>query len=428
MTSTNLNLGAEAWWRGRTPQQWKVFWAAFLGWALDVMDLIIFSMVISQVIREFNSDRGMAGLAASFALVASAFGGMVFGLLADRIGRKKSMILSILTYSVGTVLCGLSTSMGMLMVFRIIVGLGVGGEWGAGAALVTETWPAKVRGRVMAWVQSAFAVGYAIAALVAAIFVPTLGWRWAFFFGVLPALLTLWIRQHADESETWEKSEKVTTGQAFQRLFATGYIKPFLICFAFTSFAMLGYWGLFTWIPNYLATPTANGGRGMDLIGSTVWIVIMQVGAWFGFISFGLFADRIGRRWAFIIYFVIAAICVPIFISLKDPTMVMVFAVLMSLFGTGFYSGFGPTFAELFPTEVRAFAQGFIYNGARAVSAIAPAVIGFTSAAWGVGGALTITAGFYVLAAVVVLALLPETRNADLTAVGTHEAHEAHGA
>lgn len=408
----------EPWWRGRTRKQWNVFAAAFLGWALDVMDLIIFSMVIGYVITEFNSDRGMAGLAASFALVASAVGGLIFGLLADRIGRKKSMILSILTYSIGTVLCGLSTSMGMLMAFRVIVGLGVGGEWGAGAALVTETWPAKVRGRVMAWVQSAFAVGYALAAIITAIFAPTLGWRWAFFFGVLPALLTLWVRRHTDESEAWEKAEKVTVRQAFAKLFATGYAKPFFICLAFTTAAMLGYWGLFTWIPNYLGTPVAEGGRGMDLIGSTLWIVIMQVGAFIGFISFGYVADRIGRRWAFIVYFVIAAICVPIFINLQNPVLVMIFAVIMALFGTGFYSGFGPTFAELFPTEVRAFAQGFIYNGARAISATAPAIVGFASASFGVGGALTITAAFYLLAGIIVFFLLPETKDRDLTEVG----------
>lgn len=415
---------AGPWWRGRTKNQWRAFIAAFMGWALDVMDLMLFSMLITYVIAEFNSDRGVAGTIASFTLLASAVGGFVFGLIADRIGRTRSMVLSILCYSVGTVLCGLSTSMGMLLAFRVIVGLGVGGEWGAGAALVSETWPARVRGRVMAFVQSAFAVGYILAALIAAIFVPTLGWRWAFFFGVLPALLALWVRRHTEEPEIWKSVERrLTTRESLRALFAQ-HGKKFWIGFAFTGAAMLGYWGLFTWIPNYLGTPVEEGGRGMDLMASTGWIVIIQLGAWLGFVSFGFVADWLGRRWAFIVYFTLAAICVPIFIALEAPAAVLIFGVVMGLFGTGFYSGFGPTFAEMFPTEIRAFAQSLLYNGARALSAISPMVIGFMSSGFGVGGALTITAAFYLLAAIIVFFFLKETRGTDLAAVGTQKSAE----
>ncbi|MGJ3508775.1 MFS transporter [Enemella sp. A6] len=413
------------WWRGRTKNQWRSFFAAFMGWALDVMDLMLFSMLITYVIAEFNSDRTVAGTIASFTLLASAAGGFIFGLIADRIGRTRSMVLSILCYSLGTVLCGLSTSMGMLLVFRIVVGLGVGGEWGAGAALVTETWPARVRGRVMAFVQSAFAVGYILAALIAAVFVPTLGWRWAFFFGVVPAALAWWIRRRTDEPQVWKDVKvRLTTGQALKALFAN-HARYFWVGFAFTGAAMLGYWGLFTWIPNYLGTPVEEGGRGMDLLGSTMWIVIIQLGAWLGFVSFGFVADWVGRRWAFIIYFLVATVCVPVFIALEAPAAVLVFGVVMGLFGTGFYSGFGPTFAEMFPTEIRAFAQSLIYNGARALSAVSPFVIGVASKTFGVGGALTITAGFYFLAAVIVFFFLPETRGTDLSEVGHREVSSA---
>lgn len=152
--------------------------------------------------------------------------------------------------------------------------------------------------------------------------------------------------------------------------------------------------------------------------------MIIQVGAWLGFISFGFFADKVGRRWAFIIYFAIAAICVPVFIALEAPAAVLIFGVVMGLFGSGFYSGFGPTFAEMFPTEIRAFAQSLIYNGARALSAISPAVVGFASAGFGVGGALSITGGFYLLAAIIVFFFLKETRGTDLASVGAEKSAE----
>jgi MFS family permease len=397
------------WYRGATKNQWRAFAGAYMGWMLDVMDLIIFSFVITYIIAEFNADAGVAGLVASGTLIASAFGGIVFGFLADRIGRTKSMMLSILCYSIGTLLCGFAPNLQMLFVFRIIVGLGVGGEWGAGAALVSETWPARHRGKVMAWVQSAFATGYALAAIVAAIAIPLGGWRWAFFVGVIPALLAFWVRHNTEEPEIWKKAQRVSAKGAVKKLFAE-HPKAVLACLGFTAAASCGYWGLFTWIPSYLSTSVADGGQGLDLLKSTTWIIIMQVGAAAGFISFGYISDKIGRRKTFISFFIAAAVMVPLFLLVKGDVSVIIFGAVMAFVGTGFYSGFGPTFAELFPTEIRAFAQGFIYNTGRAISAVAPALVGFLLIAFGPAVALGSTAGFYLLAAVLVFFFLPETR------------------
>ncbi|QEE60245.1 MFS transporter [Salinibacterium sp. dk2585] len=397
------------WYRGATKNQWRAFAGAYMGWMLDVMDLIIFSFVITYVIAEFDADAGVAGLVASATLIASAFGGIVFGFIADRIGRTKSMMLSILCYSIGTLLCGFAPNLQMLFVFRIIVGLGVGGEWGAGAALVSETWPARHRGKVMAWVQSAFATGYALAAIVAAIAIPLGGWRWAFFVGVIPAVLAFWVRHNTEEPQIWKDSKRVSAKGAVKKLFAE-HPKAVLACLGFTAAASCGYWGLFTWIPSYLATPVAEGGQGLDLLKSTTWIVIMQVGAAAGFISFGYISDRIGRRKTFMSFFAAAAIMVPVFMFIQGDVAIIIFGAIMAFVGTGFYSGFGPTFAELFPTEIRAFAQGFIYNTGRAISAAAPAMVGFLSIAYGPTWALASTAGFYLLAAVLVFFFLPETK------------------
>lgn len=402
------------WYVGASKAQWQTFWSAYLGWALDVMDLMLFAMLITHIGQDLGMDRGFAGTIASATLIATAFGGLVFGILADRIGRTRSMVLSILCYSVGTVLCGFSQNVVQLLVFRFIVGLGVGGEWSAGAALITETWPAQHRGKVMAVVQSAFAFGYALAALVAALLVPLYGWRGAFFFGIAPALLAFWIRRHTPEPEIWKQQQKrLSIRQMFSTL-SGEHRRNTLVGFAFTAAAMCGYWGLFTWIPTWLSTPVEKGGPGLDLVKSTTWIIIMQVGAALGFIAFGYLADIIGRKKSFILYFIASAICVPGYMLISSPNLLLLFGPVVAFFGTGFYSGFAPTFAELFPTSIRATAQGFIYNGGRAVSALAPAMVGVIAGSYGLSGALAFTAGFFLLAALVVLFFLPETKGAEL--------------
>lgn len=411
----DLGVGENTrWYVGATRAQWQVFWSSYLGWALDIMDLLLFAMLLSHMSADLGMDRSTAGTIASASLVATAVGGLIFGFLADHIGRTRSMVLSILCYSIGTVLCGLSQDVTQLLLFRIVVGLGVGGEWSAGAALITETWPARHRGKVMAWVQSAFATGYALAAIVAAVFLPLVGWRGVFFFGIAPALLAFWIRRHTPEPEIWkQQTERLTLRQTVVTL--TGeHGRSTVVGLAFTAAAMCGYWGLFTWIPTWLATPVASGGPGLDLVKSTTWIVVMQVGAALGFISFGYVADYLGRKAAFILYFVVSALAVPLYTQITTPTALLLFGPVVAFFGTGFYSGFAPTFAELFPTSVRATAQGFIYNAGRAVSALAPAAVGFLATRYGLGGALTFTAGFFLLAGLIVFVFLPETKGADL--------------
>lgn len=409
-----VNPAKSKWYRGATRPQWQAFASSYLGWALDIMDLLLFAMLIRYFSADLNMGISSAGTIASLSLVATAFGGLIFGYLADRIGRTKSMVFSILCYSIGTMLCGLSQTMVQLLLCRIVVGLGVGGEWSAGAALITETWPAEHRGKVMAWVQSAFAAGYALAALVVAVFVPLVGWRGAFFFGILPALLAFWIRRHTPEPEIWKQQKKRLTLRETLAQLSGEYRRNTIISLCFTAAAMCGYWGLFTWIPTWLGTPVEQGGAGLDLVKSTTWIVIMQVGAALGFIIFGYVADTLGRKKTFILFFFCSAVAVPLYTQISSPTVLLVFGPVVAFFGTGFYSGFAPTFAELFPTAIRATAQGFIYNASRAFSALTPAIIGFTAATFGLSGAMGFTAGFFLLAGIIVWAFLPETKGATL--------------
>ena len=414
-TALRAEAGADSrWYVGASRAQWQVFWSSYLGWALDIMDLMLFAMLLSHISADLGMSRSLAGSIASASLLATALGGIVFGVLADRIGRTRSMVLSILCYSVGTVLCGASQNVAQLVLFRLIVGVGVGGEWSAGAALVTETWPARHRGKVVAWVQSAFATGYALAAVVAAVFLPLVGWRGVFFFGLVPALLAFWIRRHTPEPAIWKDQPRRLTLRESLRSLLGEHGRSMLVGFAFTAAAMCGYWGLFTWVPTWLATPVSAGGPGLNLTTSTTWIVIMQVGAALGFVSFGYAADRIGRKAAFIAYFVLSALVVPLYTFASTPAMLLLIGPVVAFFGTGFYSGFAPTFAELFPTGVRATAQGLIYNASRAVSALAPAMVGLLASSFGLAGALAFTAGFFLLAALIVLLFLPETKGAQL--------------
>jgi MFS family permease len=406
---------SQRWWAGASKQQWMTFRSAYLGWMLDIMDLMLFAMVIIHVGAELGFDKSGAGMVASFTLFATAFGGLIFGFLADRIGRARSMVLSILCYSIGTALCGMADTLGQLLLFRVIVGLGVGGEWSAGSALVSETWPAQHRGKVLAWIQSAFAAGYALAAIVAAVVVPIGGWRWVFVVGLVPALLAFYVRRHVEEPLIWREQKVRLTFRETLSLLLNQNGRNTLVGLAFTTASMCGYWGLFTWIPTYLATPLSDGGAGLSLVKSTIWIVVMQVGAAAGFISFGYIADRLGRRPAFMLFFSVSAITVPLFILIKDPLALMAFGCVVAYFGTGFYSGFALTFSELFPTNVRATAQGVVYNGSRAIAAIAPMLVGFFAVSYGVGSALCLTSGFFVLAALIVYFFLPETKGIALT-------------
>jgi MFS family permease len=410
MTVNAAAPAGQPWYRGATRAQWHAFGSAYIGWMLDIMDLMLFAMVIHEISVDLHFDKGVAGMIASLTLLSTAFGGLIFGYLADRIGRTRSLILSILCYSIGTALCGFAGSVAQLLVFRLLLGLGIGGEWSAGAALITETWPTQHRAKVMAWVQSSFAVGYAAAAIAAALVLPHFGWRWVFAVGLVPTLLAFWVRRHVEEPAIWrEQRERLSLAGTLAMLFGP-HARNTIVGLAFTAAAMCGYWGLFTWIPAYLSTPVAQGGRGFDMLHSTTWIVIMQIGAAIGFICFGYIADRIGRRRAFLLFFVLSSISVPLYVSITSTVWLVAFGPVVAFFGTGFYSGFAPAFAEMFPTQVRATAQGFIYNTGRATSALAPAAVGVLSRDGNVAVALGATAGFFLLAAAIVFLFMRETR------------------
>jgi len=397
------------WYRTVTPLQWNTLFAAAFGWLLDAMDVMLYAFALTAIRTEFSLSAAAAGALASVTLLTSAIGGIVFGVLADRLGRARSLGWSILVYSVFTGLTATARSLPELVLWRSLVGIGLGGEWAAGSVLVAETWPAKHRGKAVGLMQSGWAIGYILAALLASAILPRFSWRPLFAIGVVPALFAWWVMRRVPEPEIWRRTERG------ERLPILSLLRPPLlrtVCAAtsLTTCVLFAYWGLFTWIPAYLASPVSVGGAGMGVVRSSGWNIPMQIGAFLGYVLFGVLADRFGRRPVFAVFVVGAAVIVPVYgRAALNPALLMALGPLVGFFGHGYFSVFGAVLAELFPSGIRATAQGFCYNFGRAVSALAPFVIGALADRHGIGSALALTSAFFVAAGFLIL-LLPETR------------------
>jgi MFS family permease len=395
--------------------------AASLGWMLDAFDTMLYALVLTYVMRDLGMSKATSGLLYTLTLLASGIGGVFFGFLADRIGRKRALMLSILTYSVCSFASGLSTTVLTLAIFRFILGLGMGGEWNTGATLVAETWPDQLRAKALSIVQSSWAIGYALAALVAGVVLHYANWRMVFFVGILPALVTLWIQNRVPESPMWLKhktqsasASNIAPEDSFFDIFRPPYRRSTIALLSLNFFGLFGWWGLFTWIPPYLSLPIAQGGRGFSIMGTTTLLIVLNLFGMFpGYLSFGWVADQFGRRNSFVLYLFAAALLVPLYAMAKSPVLLLVVGAIVAFFATGFFSGSGIIGSEIFPTQLRARALGFTYNGARTLSAIAPYVIGRIGQTHGLSWAFYLCGASFLLASLMATQL-PETRGKKL--------------
>lgn len=404
-----------SWWSTASQDARRALIAASLGWMLDAMDILIYSLVLNDVRREFGIDDRTSGVLLALPLATSAFGGMFFGWMADRFGRTRALMASILWYSVFTAACGLSQTVVQLGLFRALLGFGFGGEWAIGAALVAETWPAEHRGKALGFMQSAWAVGYAAAALLNAMVLPRWGWRAVFFAGILPALVTVWIRRSVAEPRIWRESRAAGSSRVTLAALTRGELGRLTwLVAAMNAATMFAWWGLFTWIPSYLGRPVEEGGAGLSILRTSTWIMLMQAGMWLGYVTFGFIADSIGRKRSYIAYLLTAAALVPIYGATREPAALLALGPLVAFFGTGYFSGFGAVSAELFPTSIRATAQGITYNLGRGISALAPFIVGSLAASRGLGAAFSITSTAFLVAAVLWI-WIPETKGRALS-------------
>jgi MFS family permease len=412
------------WWQEGDPRAHRAFLAASFGWMLDAFDVMLYSLVLASLMRDLHLTKTEGGLLNSITLVASAAGGLIFGMIADRYGRKRALMGSVLMYSIFTGLCGFSQTLWHLAVFRLFLGLGMGGEWASGAALVSESWPASARSRAFAFMQSSWAIGFAVAALVAGLLLPVWGWRGVFFVGVLPALFVLWVQRAVEEPAIWTASQNTrrrlpsgSTGSAPARRFRDIFVGPLgwttFFLTVMNACALFGWWGLNTWVAAYLVLPPEQGGVGLSTLGTSGVVLITQIGTWLGYVSFGFISDALGRRRAYVLFLLTAGLLMPLYGFERNPLVLLALGPFVSFFGTGFFSGYGPLSAEIYPTAIRATAQGFTYNTGRIASAAAPFIVGSLAATRGFGAAFSVAGAAFVLAALMWI-WIPDTGRQEL--------------
>jgi MFS family permease len=397
----------------------RILLLTWAGWVFDFYDLVLFTFLMLPIGAELGLSKRDLSLVLGASLASTAVGGVAFGFLSDRYGRRSVLQWTIVTYSVGTFLCGFATGLPLLLLFRVVTGLGVGGEWATGQTYVCETFPPRLRARYAAFMQTGAPVGIALASVVGGLLVPWLGWRGCFFVSVLPALLVIFIRRALPESDLWLEEQRQETAPAasgaLRLLLSPEYRAVFVRCLVLAIFTMSAYWFTYSWLPGYLQEE-----RGLSLARSAWWMLVTQSGGLLGYASFGFASDRFGRRPAYSAYAVLMA-CGLVMITLLwdlvagSPGTILACMFLVG-FGTGLFAGFGPLFAELFPTRIRNAAMGSAFNLARGVQFLTPLVITEVAGRYGLGGGISLAALFALLSGAWVWTF-PETRGRDLASL-----------
>lgn len=389
-----------------------IFGLSWAGWVFDFYDLFLFTFLVSELQTGLNINAEMLSLCLGISLFATGLGGIIFGALGDKYGRKTILQWTILVYSIGTLLCAFSWSFYSLVIFRFITGLGVGGEWATGQIYINETFPDKLRAKFGAFMQSGAPVGVILAALVGGIITPVIGWRATFLISIIPALTVIIIRRYLKESDVWlENKDKYVNKNIFQEfklLISKEHRKIFLISLILCIFGMSAYWFTYSWLPTYLAKE-----RGLALIGTTFGIILIQCGDLIGYTTFGFVSEKLGRRPAFTLYSFIMAIgisMITIFWNQVDkiPELIFVFMFLTG-FGTGYFGGFGALFSELFPTKIRNTGVGTVFNLARGAQFVTPVIITIIGTYFDLSYGIAIAAMFAFLVGIWIW-VFPETK------------------
>jgi MFS family permease len=406
--------GRFTWWRDATPQARRALLAASCGWMLDSFDVMLFSLVLASLIVDLGISRETAGILGSITLAAAAVGGLVFGVIADRYGRVKALIWSVVIYAIFSAACGLAHSVIELAAFRILLGFGMGGEWASGAALVSETWSDKDRAKALGLMQSSWAIGFALAALAAGLILPWKGWRAVFFVGILPAFFTLLVRRNVEESEVWKRTRTQTHARAnlfhsFQGIFQSDLRVVTIALTLMNACTLFAWWGFNLWVPAYLSLPRSLGGMGLSAHSMSGLVIAMQAGMWLGYVAFGFLSDAFGRKRCYVVYLLSAALLVLLYGRVHTVPLLLLLGPLMAFFGTGYFTGFAAVTAEIYETRTRATAQGFTYNLGRVASAAAPFTVGGVAERHGFSTAFAISAAAFLLAALCWL-WIPETK------------------
>jgi MFS family permease len=405
--TTTASAPTSNWWRDADAEARRALAAGMLGWMLDAFDVMLFALVLPALSADLGLTKAQGGTLGSVMLIAAAAGGVAFGRFADRYGRVRALMLSVLLYSIFTFACAFATSLAMFVVLRTLLGFGMGGVWSSGAALVSETWPAEHRGKALGLMQSGWAIGYAAAVLVAGAIQPRFGWRAVFLVGVLPAVFAIWVQRRVKEPAIWLTSPR--THAPLRSLFRSGILGLTIVLTLMNTFTLFGWWGFNLWLPSFLKSSPEQGGAGLGGAATTGYLFLMQAGMWVGYVTFGFISDRAGRKKTYVAYLLAAAVLLATYVSIRNPAALLVLGPCVAFAATGYFSGFGAVTAEMYPTAVRATAQGFTYNIGRLASAAAPYLVGSLADTRGFGTALLVCSAAFVAAAVCWI-WIPETR------------------
>jgi len=403
-----------AFYRDMNLQERRTFWACASGWALDGMDFMIYPLVIGTIIALWKVDAGTAGLAGTVTLLSSAVGGWLGGYLADRIGRVKTLQLTILWFSFFSLVCAVVQDFNQLLIARALLGLGFGGEWAAGAVLMGEAIRPQYRGRAVGSVQSGWAVGWGLAVLAQAIlfslFPAETAWRWMFVIGALPALLVFYLRRYVTEPEIAAAARVKQQAEGDQpplwEIFSGPILKTTILASLMATGMQGGYYAVTFWVPRFLTTE-----RKLSIVNSTGYLAALIVGSFIGYLVGAWLADRIGRRNLFLTFSLGAIAVVLLYTQLPlSNELLWVLGFPLGFFASGYFSGMGAFLTELYPTRLRGSGQGFCYNFGRGIGALFPFLVGALSTTTTLANAIAIFAvaayGVFFLAAFA----LPETR------------------
>lgn len=407
------------WLKETNQEERKTLFAAFVGYGVDAFDYMIYTFMIPTLILVWGMTKVEAGYIATGALVSSAIGGWLAGILADKYGRVRILQLTVLWFSFFTFLSGFTHSPEQLFITRALQGLGFGGEWSVGSVLIAEMIRAQHRGKAVGLVQSAWAVGWGLSAIafwaVYALVDEHTAWRVLFWLGVLPALLILYIRRHISDPEVFRatKEQLAKTGESssFLLIFKPGVLRTTIWASLLATGMQGAYYSVTTWLPTYLKTE-----RHLSVLGTSGYLIVLIVGSFAGYLTSAWLSDRLGRRRCFMLFAISAGILVTFYTQLPitDAAM-MVLGFPLGFFLSGIFSGMGAYLTELYPSHIRGSGQGFCYNFGRAVGSICPAMVGYMSSSMSLGVAIGyMAAGAYALVVIACLAL-PETQGRDLT-------------
>ncbi|WP_054053626.1 MFS transporter [Alloactinosynnema sp. L-07] len=414
MTVPRTDQAETGWYRSLPPKGRKAFVGAFLGFGLDSYDFWVLPLGLAAIAASFGLTTGQTGLLSTATLVFSALGGVIAGVLADRIGRVRTLMITVVTYAVFTALCGLAQNYEQLLALRALQGLGFGGEWATGAILVAEYTAARHRGRVVSVIQSSWAVGWGAAVIAYTVvfhFVDAdLAWRILFITGALPALLVFYLRRGVEDAPVFTEQKSAARG-SLRAIFRRDLIRTTAFAALLATGCQGGYYTLATWLPTYLSKQ-----RGLTVIGTGGYLAFLITGAFLGYLTGGHLTDRIGRKPSFQLFAVLSAVLLLLYTQLPASASgyVMYLGFPLGFCSSAIFSGFGAYLAELYPSRARGAGPGFTYNFGRAVGAFFPAVIGLLAGSFGIGGAMAFGALAYGLAIVALLGL-PETRDRELS-------------